>query len=92
VAGIDVSKAFSDMCILAPDNSVHSTTKIFHDLPSLERSLLFLRDAEMKFGARPVLVMEATAHYHRILQNFMLNAGYEVIVINPIQSGALKNI
>jgi transposase len=92
VAGIDVSKAFSDMCILAPDNTIHSKTKIYHDLTSMERALTFLKDAELMYGCKPVLVMEATAHYHRILQGFMQKSGYEVIVINPLQSGALKNI
>lgn len=40
----------------------------------------------------PVIVMESTSHYHLILFQFFQNAGYEVIVVNPIQSGTLKNI
>ena len=92
VAGIDVSKDFSDMCILAPDNIVFRRVKIFHDRTSMERSLIALREAEEEFEAKPVLVMESTSHYHRLLWQFMTEAGYEVIVINPIQSGGLKNI
>lgn len=92
VAGVDVSKSFSDMCILAPDNSVFKRVKIYHDLTSMQRSLLSLRDAENAFGDKPVIVMESTSHYHRLLWQFMSEAGYEVIVINPIQSGGMKNI
>lgn len=92
VAGVDVSKYFSDMCILAPDNSVFCTAKIYHDHTSLERGLLALESAENAFGVKPVIIMEATGHYHRIVFQFFHNRGYEVIVINPIQSGALKNI
>ena len=31
VVGIDVSKRFSDMCILSPDNQIFAQTKIYHD-------------------------------------------------------------
>ena len=92
VVGVDVSKRFSDMCILAPDNSVFRRVKIYHDLTSMQRSLSALQDAEKEFGTKPVIVMESTAHYHRLLWKFMSDAGYNVIVINPIQSGGLKNI
>lgn len=92
VAGVDISKNFSDMCIIAPDNAVFQRVKIHHDLTSMQRSLLVLRDAESTFGNKPVIVMESTSHYHRLLWQFMSEAGYEVIVINPLQSGGMKNI
>lgn len=92
VAGVDVSKHFSDMCILSPDNTVFRTVKIYHDYISMERSLSFLEETETAFGIKPVIIMEATGHYHRMLFQFYHNHGYETIVINPIQSGALKNI
>ena len=92
VAGIDVSKDFSDMCILAPDNTIFAQVKIFHDKVSMERSLDFLTKAEEQFGKCPVLIMEATGHYHRLLWQFMQRSGYEASVINPIQSNAIKNI
>lgn len=92
VAGVDVSKYFSDMCILSPDNTVFRTVKVYHDYVSMERSLSFLEETETAFGVKPVIIMEATGHYHRILFQFYHNHGYETIVINPIQSGALKNI
>lgn len=92
VAGIDVSKHFSDMCLLAPDNTIFTRQKIYHDLTSMTRSLSFLEEAERQFSQKPIIVMESTAHYHRIIANFFRKFGYEVIVINPMQSNAIKNI
>lgn len=92
VAGIDVSKDFSDMCIITPDNKVFQTVHIFHDATSLRRSLAALEAAAREFREKPVIVMESTAHYHRVIAQFLQSAGYEVMVINPMQSGALKNI
>lgn len=92
VAGVDVSKRFSDMCILSPSNEILSRVKIYHDLTSMERSLAYLRNAQADYGVKPVIVMESTSHYHLLLFQFFRQAGYEVIVVNPIQSGALKNI
>ena len=42
--------------------------------------------------ASPIIIMESTAHYHRILHQYFINVGIEVVVINPIQSGGLKNL
>ena len=39
VAGVDVSKEFSDMCILTPDNAVFERVKIYHDKASMTQSV-----------------------------------------------------
>lgn len=92
VAGVDVSKRFSDMCILTPGNEVFDRVKIYHDTTSMDWALSLLQCAEQQFAAKPVIVMESTSHYHLILFQFFSDAGYEVIVVNPLQSNALKNI
>ena len=46
-----------------------------------------LHEIELECGARPVVVMESTSHYHLILFQFFTDAGFEVVVVNPIQSG-----
>ena len=61
-------------------------------LASAQRAAAELRRIETECGAAPVIVMESTSHYHLIPFQFFRDAGYEVIVVNPIQSGALKNI
>ena len=92
VAGVDVSKRFSDLCVLSPDNNVLLRQKIYHDMVSMKLAEKKLHEIELEYGARPVVVMESTSHYHLILFQFFTDAGFEAIVVNPIQSGALKNI
>lgn len=89
---MDMSKRFSDLCVLTPENEGFIRTKIYHDLASMSRALELLLQAEQPFRMRPVVVMESASHYHLILFRSFKNAGYEVIVVNPIQSGASKNI
>ena len=36
--------------------------------------------------------MESTGHYHKILFHSLTKIGYDVCVINPIQSDSIKNI
>lgn len=49
VAGIDVSKRFSDMCILSPDNKIFAQEKIYHDETSINRANTLLQKAEQIF-------------------------------------------
>ena len=79
VAGIDVSKRFSDMCILSPDNKIFAQEKIYHDETSINRANTLLQKAEQIFSSKPVIVMESTSHYHLILFQFFSEHGYEVI-------------
>lgn len=92
VAGIDVSKRFSDLCILSPDNQVFSATRIYHDQTSMDRAIGILRQAENSFSQSPIIVMESTSHYHLVLHQYLSSAGFEVLVINPLQSHALRNV
>ena len=50
VAGIDVSKRFSDLCILSPENQVFSATRIYHDKTSMDRARDLLLKAQAEFG------------------------------------------
>ena len=87
VAGVDVSKRFSGLCVLSPDNNVLLRQKIYHDMVSMKLAEKKLHEIELECGARPVVVMESTSHYHLILFQFFTDAGFEVVVVNPIQSG-----
>ena len=68
VAGVNVSKEFSDMCILAPDNTVFERVKVYHDKTSMSRAVKVLDRASRAFSEKPVVVMESTSHYHRLLR------------------------
>jgi transposase len=93
VAGIDVGKRFSEMAALSPDNAVVARIKIYHNASAnIDKAVEVLRKVEKDFAARPVVVMESTGHYHKILFHSLCKAGYDVSVINPIQTDSIKNL
>jgi transposase len=93
IAGIDVGKFFSEMIILSPTNQISCRMKINHDsITDVERAVDLLKKAEKDFASRPVVVMESTGHYHKILFRSLCKAGYEVSITNPIQTDSIKNI
>ena len=93
IAGIDVGKFFSEMAILSPSNEVIARMKIHHDSSSdVERAVELLKKTEKDFDSRPFVVMESTGHYHKILFHSLYKTGFEVSVINPIQTDSIKNI
>lgn len=93
VAGIDVGKNFSEMCILSPNNEICYRIKIFHNSSdSINQALSLLQKTEKDFAIRPVVVLESTGHYHKILFHYLSDAGFRVSIINPIQSDSIKNI
>jgi len=93
VAGIDVGKNFSEMCILSPNNEIYQRIKIYHDsIDSIKKAIGLLQKAEKDFAIRPVVVLESTGHYHKILFHYLSDSGFEVSIINPIQSDSIKNI
>ena len=58
----------------------------------MDRARDLLLKAQAEFGHAPVIVMESTSHYHLVLYQYFTKAGFEVLVINPLQSHALRNM
>lgn len=93
IAGIDVGKFFSEMAVLSPSNEVIARMMIHHGSNSdVERAVELLEKTEKDFDSRPFIVMESTGHYHKILFHSLCKAGFEVSIINPIQTDSIKNI
>lgn len=93
VAGIDVGKNFSEMCVLSPNNEIYHRIKIYHDsIDSIQKAIGLLQKTEKDFAIRPVVVLESTGHYHKILFHYLSDSGFEVSIINPIQFDSIKNI
>lgn len=92
IAGIDVGKFFSEMAILSPSNEISRRMKITHCMADFNKAVELLNKAEKEFNAKPVIVMESTGHYFKLLSQFLKNSGYEVVVANPIQTNSIKNI
>ena len=83
VAGFDISKGSSDICVLAPGNEVIWRSKMAHTSQSMAQAAQHLADIGAQYGAMPVIIMEATGHYHRIVLQFMKNEGFDVVVVDP---------
>lgn len=93
IAGIDVGKLFSEMAVLSPNNTVIARMKIYHDASAnIDKAVEMLRKVEKDFAIRPTVVMESTGHYHKILFYSLCKAGYDVCVINPLQTDSIKNL
>jgi transposase len=92
ILGIDVSKYFADMCAISGTGEVLLESKIYFDLAGLQHLTEQLRVLSKSKIDAVSAVMESTAHYHRILEQHLRRIGVDVTVINPIQSGSLKNL
>ncbi len=93
IAGIDVGKFFSEMAILSPSNEIVARMKITHDSSDdVKRAVKLLRKTEKDFDSKPLVIMESTGHYHKILFHSLNSFGFEVCIINPIQANCIKNI
>ena len=93
VAGVDVGKEFSEMAILSPANNVYARMKIFHDsFKKVDKAIDLLKKAEKDFANRPIVAMESTGHYHKILFHAFAKAGFEIVITNPLQTDSIKNL
>ena len=92
--GIDVGSAFSWMSIVDPDeNLILKPFKITHNnLDSLERALAAIRKAEESNSMKSRIFMESTGIYHFPLFCYLIESGFEVLVINPLITHSIKNI
>ncbi|MDE7244940.1 MAG: hypothetical protein K2O18_13340 [Oscillospiraceae bacterium] len=74
VAGVDVSKRFSDMCVLAPNNDILARMKIYHDLTSLRVESSFYNLSEK------VMRSQKNNYFRtRLLVRFPLNWLYRLL-------------
>jgi transposase len=58
----------------------------------IEKATQLLKKSEKDFGCSPIVVMESTGHYHKILFHALAKRGIDVIIVNPIQSDSIKNL
>lgn len=93
IAAFDVAKHSSKLCVLSPANDkVMDGVDIKHTDDGFEKLSHLLTKVERTFGVRPVCVVESTGHYHKRLFEYLTEKGYEVAVVNPLQSKSLQDI
>ncbi len=83
--GIDVAKRKHVACIIDSDGEFVARSQSFNnDAEGFQRILARLKDAG---GSKKVIIaMEATGHYWYSLHDFLVGQGYQVAVLNPIQT------
>jgi len=92
VVGIDVSKGSSVLqAFLARNEPYGKLESISHGKNDFERLGERLAELQAKTGIAPVIVLEATGHYHRGLVRYLERSGWEYIIINPLQSKRAKS-
>lgn len=91
VVGLDVSKGTSVAQAFTARNEVAGRSKcIVHTEEGFEAFGAWLGELRQKTGKDPVVILEATGHYHRGLVAYMERSGFCHIVINPLQSKRAK--
>ena len=83
--GIDVAKQKHVACLIDRDGNVILRTQAFaNDADGFDRILECLNDAGGPANVR--VAMEATGHYWLSLRDALAHAGYQVVVLNPLQT------
>ncbi len=83
--GIDIAKRKHVACIIDQDGAFVARSQAFNnDAEGYQRILARLKEAGGP--KRVIIAMEATGHYWYSLHDFMVDHGYEVAVLNPIQT------
>nr|WP_246302698.1 IS110 family transposase [Paenibacillus plantarum] len=91
VVGLDVSKGTSVAQAFTSRNEVAGKSKnISHTEEGFEEFGEWLGELRQETGKEPVVVLEATGHYHRGLVAYMERSGFCHMVINPLQSKRAK--
>ncbi len=91
IAGVDVSKEDSTFAIIDSNNQPIDSFAMLHNLKDIKQTIQRLHDLETQLGKTIVIVMEATSHYSKILASILLQAGFVVVILNPIRSHAIRN-
>ncbi len=66
--------------------------QVYHQLDSLNKASLKLKEVKNQYNFPVVLVMESTSHYSKIPFHFFSQKNFIVHMVNPIQSHSIKNI
>lgn len=92
VVGVDVAKEFCFYCVLSPDGKKYlEPFKAFNTKKGLDFVLNKLEKVEKAFNRKPAIVLESTGHYSPRLVHFFCKNGFEVFLVNPLQSHSIKN-
>lgn len=87
VIGMDVAKGKSvAQAFIKRNNPYGRDQEILHTPKGFEKLKQLLEEIEKKTTHKPAVILEPTGHYHRVLVLYLQQAGYEVILVNPLQA------
>jgi len=91
VVGVDVAKGCSVMQAFTRRNEPYRTVEsISHDEKGFERLGEVLVGLHGTTGIPPIVVLEATGHYHKPLVAYLDRNGWMHFIVNPLQSKRAK--
>ncbi|MGE7826609.1 IS110 family transposase, partial [Paenibacillus sp. NPDC093718] len=87
VIGVDVSKGSSVFQAFTGRNEVFGKTEVMaHDTEGFARLKACAELIYEQNGQMPMVILEATGHYHRGLVAFLVQVGIPHCIVNPLQS------
>ena len=92
ICGIDIGKNKHEACIIDQAGRQLAKSLRFTNTTAGAESLLAYISSTNPEKDVVVIGMEATGHYWLSLYCFLFDAGFQVNVINPIQSDAIRNL
>uniref|UniRef100_UPI0013003F3A IS110 family transposase n=1 Tax=Vallitalea okinawensis TaxID=2078660 RepID=UPI0013003F3A len=88
---IDVAKNKSVARAFLPGNQSFSKPFTFkHTLTDINQTSTILEQLKTKTGTIPDIVLEATGSYSKPLVRYFHSSGYQVVQLNPLQTGIQK--
>ncbi len=91
VLSIDVSKSTSFAAAFLSNSKPYSKPfKFSHSPTDFSNLLSILSEMESLSGLAPSVVLEATGNYSKPISTYFINHGYDVVVLNPLQTHELK--
>ncbi|WP_229696543.1 IS110 family transposase, partial [Paenibacillus albidus] len=91
VVGVDVAKGFSVVQAFLKRNEPYGkAVGITHEKDGLEKLGEMLAELQTQTARSPVVVLEATGHYHRGLVAYLEHSGWTYFIVNPLQAKRAK--
>lgn len=91
VVGVDVAKGSSVVQAFTRRNEPYGKPEsISHGESGFERLGELLVELQAKTAIAPVIILEATGHYHRALVAYLERRGWTHFIVNPLQSKRSK--
>ncbi|RUS47258.1 IS110 family transposase [Cohnella sp. AR92] len=91
VIGLDVAKGFSVLQAFTKRGEAYGKPETIRHAGGLERLDHIIRQLEEQTDIKPVVILEATGHYHRVVVAYLQQMNIEYFILNPLLSKRSKS-